>query len=190
MSRILWGLRALVYKIIFASFKFPSYLGKPIYVGGGKNISIGKRVRIFPGLRIETHNGGSITIEENVAIGQNVHITSSDKNLTISRGSVILANTFITNIDHIYEIIDKPILDQPYKISHTFIGENCFIGIGVAIQAGTTLGKQCVVGANSVVRGSFMDYSVIAGVPAKVIKRYDKNTQIWKKTNPDGTFLD
>ncbi|MGY0038964.1 hypothetical protein [Pedobacter sp. NJ-S-72] len=51
------------------------------------------------------------------------------------------------------------------------------------------MGKQCVVGANAVVRGNFEDYSIIAGVPAKVIKRYDQQNQIWRKTNPDGSFI-
>ena len=74
-------------------------------------------------------------------------------------------------------------------IKETKIGENCFIGIGAAIQAGTILGNHCVVGANSVVKGIFPDYSIIAGVPAKVIKRYNIQSGLWEKTNPEGAFL-
>lgn len=51
--------------------------------------------------------------------------------------------------------------------------------MGVAIQAGTILGEQCIVGANSVVRGTFPDYCVIAGVPAKIIKIYNKESGEW-----------
>ena len=39
--------------------------------------------------------------------------------------------------------------------------------------------KNCVVGANSLVKGQFPDYSVIAGSPAKIIKRYDINPENW-----------
>jgi len=53
--------------------------------------------------------------------------------------------------------------------------------MGVAIQAGTVLGKQCIVGANSVVRGVFPDYSVIAGVPARIIKRFNFDKNKWEK---------
>lgn len=67
------------------------------------------------------------------------------------------------------------------NIKETKIGENCFIGIGVAIQAGTILGKQCVVGSNSVVRGEFPDYCVIVGAPARIVKKYNFETQRWEK---------
>ena len=66
-------------------------------------------------------------------------------------------------------------------VKDTIIGENCFIGYGVAIQAGTKLGKQCIVGANAVVRGDFPDYSVIAGVPAKIIRKYNFDTKTWDR---------
>lgn len=63
----------------------------------------------------------------------------------------------------------------------TIIGENCFIGFGASIQAGTVLGKKCIVGTNAVVHGTYPDYSVIVGVPAKSIKRYNEETGDWEK---------
>ena len=179
--KIFWILRGLIYKPFFGKFAFPSYIGKPIFIGNFKRIFIGKRVRIFPNVRLEVHGkNSSLVIEDNVAIGQNVHITSGE-NLIIGSSSTILANVFITNIDHDYQEIDKHILDQKMIIKRTVIGENCFIGIGAAIQAGTILGKQCVVGANSVVRGVFPDYSVIVGSPARVIKKYNIDTNKWER---------
>ena len=180
MRRVFWILRALIYKPFFGKFGVISYMGKPVFIKGSRNIFIGKNVRIFPQFRIETHKGGKIVIEDNVAIGQNVHITSA-AHLVIGRNSTILANTFITNIDHEYEQIGTHILDQPWQIKETKIGENCFVGIGVAIQAGTILGKQCIVGSNAVVKGEFPDYCVIVGAPAKIIKKYNLETQRWEK---------
>ena len=178
--KFFWILRAILYKPFFGSIKLISYIGPPTYMMGIKNIFIGKRVRIFPNSRLETHNNGIIIIENNVAIAQNVHITSASK-LVIGQNTTILANTFITNIDHDYSEIDKHILDQKYLIKETKIGENCFIGMGVAIQAGTILGKQCIVGSNSVVKGTFEDYTVIVGIPARPIKKYNFETQKWEK---------
>jgi len=180
MVKIFWILRALLYKPFFGKFGIISYIGKPLFIKGSRRIFIGKNVRIFPQLRIEVHHKGKIIINDNVAIGQNVHITSAS-NLSIGENSTILANTFITNIDHDYSEIDKHILDQKMIINETIIGENCFIGIGVAIQAGTILGKQCIVGSNSVVRGHFPDYSVIVGSPAKIVKKYNFETNRWEK---------
>jgi acetyltransferase-like isoleucine patch superfamily enzyme len=187
MYKIIWGIVALFYAPFFNKFSFPSHIGIPIFTSGLKNVVINKRVRIMPGLRIETHNNGKIVFEENVSIGQNFHITSAS-NLIIGSDSTILGNVFITNIDHDYQEIGKHILDQQMIVKETKIGKNCFIGYGAAIQAGTVLGYQCVVGANSVVRGNFPDYSVIVGSPARIVKRYNIETKIWEKTNPDGSF--
>lgn len=51
------------------------------------------------------------------------------------------------------------------------IGENCFIGVNAILLKGTTLGDNCVVGAGAVVSGCFEAGSVIAGNPAKVIRK-------------------
>ncbi|MGY0038965.1 acyltransferase [Pedobacter sp. NJ-S-72] len=126
-----WFIRAIIYKIFFfGRFQSPSYIGKPIILIGVKKIFIGKKVRIFPHVRMEVHGlDASIEIGDDVAIAQNVHITSG-KNLTIGKGTTILANVFITNIDHDYEEIGVHILKQKYILKDTVIGENCYIGIG------------------------------------------------------------
>lgn len=178
--KLFWALRALLYAPFFGKFGLPSYLGRPLFLMGIKKVFIDKRVRIFPHLRMEVHRSGSIHIHEDVVISQNVHITSAG-NMVIGKSSLILANVFITNIDHDYEEIGKHVVKQEYMIKDTIIGENCYIGMGAAIMAGTKLGKQCVVGANSVVRGEFPDYCVIVGAPARIVKKYDLETGKWEK---------
>jgi len=189
--KIFWILRGLVYKLFFGKFGFPSYIGKPIYIGIFKRIFIGNRVRIFPGSRIEVvDKNSSIVFEDNISIGQNLHIISGgEQELRIGKNTTFSANVFVTNIDHKYDEINTHILKQPYAGNKTQIGENCFIGYGVVIQSGTILGKQCIVGANAVVRGIFPSYSVIVGVPAKIVKRYDERSGIWKKTDKNGNFI-
>ncbi len=191
MYRAFWTLRAIVYKPFFKKIGFPSYIGKPIFLLGTYKVSLGKRVRIYPMLRMEVHGKNSeIIIENNVSIGQSFHIISGNNDqLVIKKDTTISANVLVTNMDHEYQQIDKHILDQPLITKHTQIGENCFIGYGAVIQAGTILGKQCIVGANAVVRGHFPDYCVIVGIPAKIVKRYDPKLQIWRKTNNKGEFI-
>ncbi|EOB2820164.1 acyltransferase [Vibrio vulnificus] len=178
--KIFWFLSTIIISPFFKSIKLPSYIAFPLFFQGLKNVQIGRKVRIFPKSRIEVHGDGEIIIEDNVGIGQNFHITSAGK-LVIGKGTVVSANVFITNIDHSYQEIDKPILEQPNVVKDTIIGDNCFIGIGASIQAGTKLGKQCIVGTNSVVRGEFPDYCVIVGVPAKIVKKYNLETKSWEK---------
>jgi acetyltransferase-like isoleucine patch superfamily enzyme len=187
--KLFWTLRGLIYKLFFHQFGFPSYIGKPIGLLGIRRVVIGRRVRIQPGLRMETHKNGWIKISEDVSIGQNFHIISNQEVLSIGAHTTISACVFITNVDHDYQQIGVHIMLQPMIVKKTEIGENCFIGYGAAIQAGTTLGRQCVVGANSVVRGVFPDYCVIVGAPARIVKRYNAEIQQWQKTNNLGEFI-
>ena len=187
--KLLWAIRAVLYKPFFGKFELPSYLGKPIYIGGFKRIFIGKKVRIFPGARIEAiGKDASITFEDNISVVQNLHITSGT-HLVIGKNTTIAENVFITSIGHNYKMINTHIMEQPNEIQETQMGENCFIGYGAVIQAGTILGKQCIVGANAVVHGHFPDYSVIVGVPARIVKRYDIQSQTWQKTDNKGNFI-
>lgn len=179
--KLFWILRAICYKPFFKKYGWPSYMGKPTFLSGIHKVSIGKKVRIFPGLRMEAIGKQSeIIIGDDVAIAQNVHITSAGK-LRIGSSVTILANVFLTNIEHPYEDISMPASKQPFRVMETEIGDNCFIGIGASIQAGTILGKHCIVGTNAVVRGVFPDYCVIAGIPAKVIKKFNFETQSWER---------
>jgi len=180
--KILWAIRAILYKPFFGKLGMPSYIGKPIYLAGVRNVFIGKRVRIFPHIRMEAIGKGTITLGNNTAISQGFHVTAAG-NLVIGEGTTIAGNVFVTDIDHEYRNIGTHVLDQPYITSPTSIGKNCLIGFGACIQAGTILGEQCIVGANSVVRGTYSPYSVIVGVPGRVIKRYNCEKKIWEKIN-------
>lgn len=183
ITKISWGIRALFYGMI-TEFEMPGYIGKPIYINKLKNIKFGRKVRIYPGIRAEVINkNGKISIGNNTSIGQNLHIISNDEELKLGNNVVISGNVFITNCDHSYQEIEKELYSQELVTKHTEIGDFCFIGYGTVIQAGTVLGKNCIVGANSVVRGIFPENCVIAGAPAKIIKKYNKESCTWERVN-------
>lgn len=179
--KYVWALRALLYKPFFKHIGNMSYIGKPCFIEGRKRISVGNRTRIFPGIRMEAIGSGEISIGDNCAIEQNVHITSGG-GLSIGDDVTILGNVCITNIDHEYQNIDQSVLEQSNIVSHTSIGQGSFLGYGSIIQAGTQLGKHCIVGANSVIRGEFPDYCVIVGSPGRIVKRYNASLKEWIKT--------
>ena len=70
-----------------------------------------------------------------------------------------------------------PIQKQGVTRKGIIIGNDCWIGAKATILDGANIGDGCVVAAGAVVRGNFPPYSVIAGVPAKIIKSilYDKD---------------
>lgn len=179
MKKLYWFIRLQIRRPFFKYVGNKSYLGPEVSIIGSKRIYIGNKVRIYPGSRLETHHGGEISFGDGCTIGQNIHVVSDKKVLSIGRNTTISSNVFITNVNHNYKEIDKHIMEQDFIGKNTVIGDNCFIGYGVAIQAGTILGKQCIVGSNSVLSGKYPDYSVIVGIPGKIIKQYDEEKKEW-----------
>lgn len=93
-----------------------------------------------------------------ITIGNNVYITADVTFVTHDGGTLILRK-------------EVPDLELTAPIS---IGNNVYIGIKTIILPGTKIGNRCIIGAGSVVKGEYPDNSVIAGVPAKVIKTVDE----------------
>ena len=79
----------------------------------------------------------------------------------------------ITDINHRYGNKATPIIEQGIICAEVYIGSNSFIGCNAYIAPGVRIGKHCVVGANSVVLGDVPDFSIVAGIPAKIVKRID-----------------
>jgi acetyltransferase-like isoleucine patch superfamily enzyme len=183
LRKIIWVICSLHYKLLFNRFGLMSYITKPLYLSGCGNMSIGDKVRIFPHSRLECiGENSSLSIGDNVSIGPNLNITCAGET-RIGNGVTISSNVFITDMDHGYKVINIPIMEQENIVKKTIIGSNSFIGTGAVILAGTKLGKQCIIGANTVVRGDYGDYSVLVGNPAKVIKQYNTETKFWEKSN-------
>lgn len=139
---------------------------------------MGKKSRICRDCKIVI-NGGNLTIGENVTVGENC-IFNVFSDIVIA-DNVLMADkiNFITN-EHGYNDINVPINASPETARPIFIGNDSWIGINATILAGTKIGKHCVVGANSVVKGTYPDYCVIAGCPARIVKRYDIGLEKWQ----------
>ena len=112
-------------------------------------VSIGDRCLIGKGSAIVGHF--SITIGNDVWTGHNVYIT--DQN-------------------HGYEDVTRPIGTQSMPEKPVTIGDGSWIGYGSVVLPGASIGDHVVIGANSVVTGDIPSYSVAVGSPAKVIRRY------------------
>ena len=79
-------------------------------------------------------------------------------------------HVYITDQNHGYEDLDRPISVQVMPERPVRIGDGSWLGHGTVVLPGATIGRHVVIGANSVVRGEIPDFCVAAGNPAKVIK--------------------
>ena len=128
----------------------------------GAEIRIGDNVGIS-GATIYARN--SIQIGDNTAIGGNVKILDNDFHpIEWEARNRLMADPHGGDAA---SIPSRPIV----------IGKNCFIGCNSIILKGTVLGDGCVVGAGAVVAGTFAAGSVIAGNPAKVIRKLGDGKQ-------------
>ena len=182
ITKALWYARTMLSKWKYGRVGVHSYVGKPIFIQRQKNIFLGDNVRIYPGMRAElTKKEARITIGDNVSIGQNFHVVSFDRELKIGSHTTISGNVFISNVNHGYQEMNVHSLDQKMIPADTEIGDYCFVGYGAVLLPGTKLGTQCIVGANSVVKGDYPDYCVLAGSPARIIRIYNPETKQWER---------
>jgi acetyltransferase-like isoleucine patch superfamily enzyme len=123
---------------------------------GVGEVVIGERVRIG----ISTVLIGPIQIGNDVGLGQ--HVVASALN-------------------HGYQDISRSIFVQPVITAPIRIEDEAWIGANAVLVAGIRIGKHSVVAAGSVVTKDVPDYSVVAGNPARIIKRYNQQTQKWER---------
>ena len=137
-------------------------------------MNIGNRVVIrFPINLRYPHN---IYIADFAVIGEYAFLVASPKAMIwIGHHTMLAPNVHINTTSHNYDNIDVPIFLQGSTQKDVVIGDDCWLGTGVIVCQGVTIGKGAVVGANSVVLDDVMPYTVVGGSPAKFIKNRGEN---------------
>lgn len=82
-------------------------------------------------------------------------------------------HVYITDQNHGYEDLDLPIGRQSMPEKAVSIGNGSWLGHGSIVLPGASIGEHCVIAAGSVVTKDVPSFSVVAGVPARVIRRYE-----------------
>lgn len=103
--------------------------------------------------------------------------------VTIGDNVILAQNIVISGLNHAYKDVTTPIHLQPVECSQINIEDDCWIGANAVITAGVTIGRHSVVAGGSVVTKNVPPYCVAAGNPAKVIKRYNAETDKWEKVS-------
>lgn len=188
LSKVFWKIVALgIYKYQFRKFGKKSRIDFPLRIDGKKNIEIGSNVLVqyktWLGCFSVTGNKKPILrIGDNSTIGNFNHIIST-KSIILEENVLTADKVYISDNLHNYKDPTISIIEQPIKqVSPVVIGEGSWLGENVCV-IGASVGKHCVVGANAVVIKDIPDYSVAVGIPAKVIKKFNFNTNRWEKVS-------
>jgi acetyltransferase-like isoleucine patch superfamily enzyme len=127
-------------------------------------------------------NNPVIVIEDGCKVGRRCMI-SAKNSVHIERNVIFSPSVLVMDHNHAFEDVTVPILAQGVtKGGAIRINEGCWIGYGVAIVCGhgeLVIGKNSVIGANSVVTRSVPPGSVVTGNPARVVKRFDPSKGEW-----------
>lgn len=154
----------------------------PDCISLGKDISIGKYTYFLPCKQYAGKSyKPSITIGNGCVIGIRNSFAAIES-ITIGNNVLFAGYVHITDHSHGYEDITKPITPQQLvSKGPVIIDDDCWLGFGCEILSGVHIGQHCVVAARAVVTKNVPSYSIVAGNPARIIKRYNLETNKWEK---------
>jgi carbonic anhydrase/acetyltransferase-like protein (isoleucine patch superfamily) len=158
----------------FYSFGDGTILDRPAWVFGPQQIAIGRNSLILRGayLSVESHAWDRpaplLQIGDRVGIRPNCMVSAS-AGVTIEDDVIIGAYTSVIDSDHTFELGRPNVMHNPVAAEPIRIGRGTWLAERVAVLRGSDIGRCCIVGANSVVKGKLPDYSIAVGSPARVV---------------------
>lgn len=130
-----------------------------ISMNRGGRLSIGYGFKMRDGAKLRVRKNAECFISENVSVGSNCVVVCREK-IKIGSNTQLAQNVQIYDHDHDFRNADG-LAAMNYNTSCVEIGDNVWIGANVVILRGTKIGDNCVIGAGSVIKGTFSDGSVI-----------------------------
>lgn len=159
----------------------------PIAVRGKRNIRFGEGFSCGYLVRLDAWaDAGCITFGRNVQINDFVHIGARNR-ILIGDDVLIASRVFISDHDHgIYSSeqgCSSPDIPPSQRVEPTApvkIGNRVWIGEGAAVLSGVSIGDGAVVGAGAVVTKDIPADCIAVGIPARVIRRFDRCSNTWQ----------
>lgn len=165
---------------------------RPFVLRGGKFVDFGKGLTTGYWCRFEVHTTNEdmkkrIILGDNIQMNDYVHICALDR-VEIGDNCLFASHIYISDNSHgRYDgsendsSPDQAPDHREYITAPVKIGKNCWLGEGVIVMPGVTIGDGCVIGAHSIVNKDIPAASIAVGSPARVVKQYDWEKNCWVK---------
>ena len=166
----------------FESYGANSVIQMPVRLGNAQHISIGSRVFVGSGCWLQVLVGEDE--EPSLRIGDGTSIAgycvfSAAREITIGRHVSICRNVYISDHTHEYENWPVPVEDQGITdVMPVEIADGAWLGENVVVFPGVRVGVGAVVSANSVVTKDVPDRTLVAGVPARTLRRFGSEVRL------------
>lgn len=174
--------------LAWASFgPYSEMAGPAVSVVNPECIHVGTFVKIGSHAVIEAlvpERGVGVHIGDGAYIGHFARITAVGE-VVIGEEAMLADRVYVSDTGHVYEDVTQPIKRQGLRDGRRVeIGRGAWLGIGAVVVGNVRIGENAVVGANSVVREDVPDFTVVAGNPARVVRRHDGER--WQWSEPRG----
>lgn len=166
--------RALRLKLKYGKrvqFDGPAFICSKVHFEIGPNavVRLGRWSWLGDGTKVRCHEG-VIEIGAKSVIGQECTLSTYER-ITIGRECIIADRVMLIDFDHGVVEVERPIRLQGIYKRDVRVGNNVWIGYGAALLRGVTVGDNAVIGTNSVVTKDVADDAVVAGAPARELRR-------------------
>ena len=131
-------------------------------------VSVGRRTSILENVLINAKRG-SVVVGNDSWLGP-FCLLYGNGDIRIGDGVLIAGHTSINTVSHHAERVDIPISEQGTEIAPVVIHDDVWIGLNAVILQGVTIGRGAIIGAGAVVTRDIPAWSVVCGVPAKVVR--------------------
>ncbi|HEL1642232.1 TPA: acetyltransferase [Streptococcus suis] len=168
--------------------RFPLIIRGKQYIDFGRELTTGRHCRfdvisehaekaLIFGTKVNVGDGVRISCVERICIGNNVLIGSR---------VLLIDNSHGTYTGNIQDSPETPPNERKIFSKAIKIEDNVWIGEGAVIQAGVTVGFGSIVAANSVVTKSVPPKTIVGGVPAVPLKKFEPITETWERIKENG----
>lgn len=159
----------------FHSFGRNSVIQVPARIKNAHRIAVGEGVFVASGSWLHVlEDDGDVALEigDGASIAEGC-VFSSARSIRLGTKVSLARYVYVADHAHAYDDPDAPSLEQGITdIRPVEIGDGAWLGQNVTVLPGVRIGKGCVVAAHSVVSTDVPDYSLAAGAPARVIRRF------------------
>jgi galactoside O-acetyltransferase len=141
-----------------------------------ENCRFGTDITLDRAVVIAANDNGRVVLGSRVSINRNSHVSAADGgSVSIGNDVLIAQNVVIRASNHRFDRIDLPIKSQGHAPGKITIGDDVWICANCVITSNVDIGSHSIIAAGAVVTTNVPPYSIVAGVPAKIIRsREDK----------------
>lgn len=169
-----WTIRnRLILRLIWTLGSGVSFRGPVVVRSASGTVRVGRGARFGPWVNVEAARGAVLEIGEGVSINQGTFIVARE---SIMIGAFTLVGEYVSirDNDHGFANPDELIAHQGYITRPVRIGRDVWIGRGAVISKGVIIGDGAVVGAGAVVTADVDEYTIVVGVPARLLRRRER----------------